>query len=237
MFRRRASPSEQAPKTLRPEISTRSIASRKNTAHISAALSPLPEAASLRLRSQPDSIAKTSMMMSAMFINAAILVMAAAVFHGTAHEDVADIGDAYQLLSPLLGTTLASALFAIALLCSGQNATLTGTLAGQIVMEGFINLRLRPWLRRLITRLVAIVPAITVVYLYGERGTGPLIILSQVILSMQLSFAVFPLVKFTSEKAKMGEFVNPRWLAWLAWSVAYLIAGLNVWLLAQIVRG
>ena len=120
--------------------------------------------------------------------------MAAATFHGTGHESVADIGDAYQLLSPLLGTTMASMLFAVALLCSGQNATLTGTLAGQIVMEGFINLRLRPWLRRLITRLIAIIPAVIVIAIYGERGTGPLLILSQVILSLQLPFAVFPLV-------------------------------------------
>src|SRR3954463_784590 len=131
-------------------------------------------------------------LMSALFINGAILVMAAAVFHGSGHEGVADIGDAYQLLSPLLGTKAASILFAVALLCSGQNATLTGTLAGQIVMEGFINLRLRPWLRRLITRLIAIVPAIIVVILYGERGSGALLILSQVILSLQLSFAVIP---------------------------------------------
>jgi len=172
-------------------------------------------------------------LMSALFINAAILVMAAATFHGTGHQDVADIGDAYQLLSPLLGTSLASALFAIALLCSGQNATLTGTLAGQIVMEGFLNLRLRPWLRRLITRLLAIVPAIIVIGLYGERGTGPLIILSQVVLSLQLPFAVFPLVAFTSDPHKMGGFVNPRWMKVLAWTVAVIIALLNVWLLYQ----
>src|SRR5437868_14630554 len=140
-------------------------------------------------------------LMSALFINAAILIMAAAVFHGTPHESVAEIGDAYQLPSPLLGTSLASVLFAIALLCSGQNATLTGTLAGQIVMEGFINLRLRPWLRRLITRVIAIVPAIIVVALYGQRGTGPLLIASQVVLSLQLPFAVFPLVIFTSDPA------------------------------------
>src|SRR5471032_1175119 len=138
-------------------------------------------------------------LMFALFINAAILVMAAATFHGTGHQDVAEIGDAYQLLSPLLGTTMASVLFAVALLCSGQNATLTGTLAGQIVMEGFINLRIRPWLRRLITRLIAIVPAVIVIAIYGDRGTGPLIILSQVILSLQLPFAVFPLVMFTSD--------------------------------------
>src|SRR6059036_2505874 len=157
-------------------------------------------------------------LMFALFINAAILVMSAAVFHGSGHEDVADIGDAYKLLSPLLGTTMASVLFAVALLCSGQNATLTGTLAGQIVMEGFINLRLRPWLRRLITRLLAIIPAVIVIALYGESGTGPLLILSQVVLSLQLPFAVFPLVKFTGEKAKMGPFVSPSWVKALAWS-------------------
>jgi manganese transport protein len=176
-------------------------------------------------------------LMFALFINAAILVMAAATFHGTGHQDVADIGDAYQLLSPLLGTTMASVLFAVALLCSGQNATLTGTLAGQIVMEGFINLRIRPWLRRLVTRLVAIVPAIIVIGLYGERGTGPLIILSQVVLSLQLPFAVFPLVMFTGDPHKMGPFVNPRWMQALAWSVAVIIALLNIWLLYQVATG
>jgi manganese transport protein len=176
-------------------------------------------------------------LMFALFINAAILVMAAAAFHGSGHEGVADIGDAYQLLSPLLGTKMASILFAVALLCSGQNATLTGTLAGQIVMEGFMNLRLRPWLRRLITRLIAIVPAIIVVWLYGERGTGQLIILSQVVLSLQLSFAVFPLVLFTSEPQKMGPFASPLWLKALAWSVAVVIAVLNAWLLWQTFAG
>jgi manganese transport protein len=172
-------------------------------------------------------------LMFALFINAAILVMSAAAFHGTGHQDVADIGDAYQLLSPLLGTTMASVLFAVALLCSGQNATLTGTLAGQIVMEGFINIRLRPWLRRLITRLIAIVPAVFVVAMYGERGTGALIVLSQVILSLQLPFAVFPLVKFTSDSAKMGQFANPAWVKYLAWAVAIIIALLNIWMLVQ----
>jgi len=172
-------------------------------------------------------------LMFALFINAAILVMAAAAFHGSGHESVADIGDAYQLLSPLLGTKMASILFAVALLCSGQNATLTGTLAGQIVMEGFINLRLRPWLRRLITRLIAIVPAVIVVALYGERGTGQLIILSQVVLSLQLSFAVFPLVIFTSEPQKMGPFASPWWLKAMAWPVAVAIALLNGYLLWQ----
>jgi manganese transport protein len=181
------------------------------------------------------SIDSAAALMSALFINAAILVMAAATFHGTGHQDVADIGDAYQLLSPLLGTGLASALFAIALLCSGQNATLTGTLAGQIVMEGFINLRLRPWLRRLMTRLLAIVPAIVVIALYGERGTGPLIILSQVVLSLQLPFAVFPLIVFTSDPAKMGPFVTPRWMRAAAWAVGVIIAVLNAWLIVQLV--
>ena len=172
-------------------------------------------------------------LMSALFINAAILIMAAATFHGTGYDEVADIGDAYKLLSPLLGTSLASTLFAVALLCSGQNATLTGTLAGQIVMEGFINIRIRPWLRRLVTRLIAIVPAVIVISIYGDKGSGPLIILSQVVLSLQLPFAVFPLVVFTSDRAKMGEFANPLWVKLLAWSVAVVIGGLNVWLLYQ----
>ncbi len=179
------------------------------------------------------SIDSSAALMFALFINAAILIMSAATFHGTGHQDVADIGDAYQLLSPLLGTGAASVLFAVALLCSGQNATLTGTLAGQIVMEGFLNLRVRPWLRRLITRLLAIIPAIIVVALYGERGTGTLLIASQVVLSLQLSFAVFPLVLFTCDRRKMGPFVAPRWLQVLAWSVAVIIAALNGWLLYQ----
>src|SRR6266576_288808 len=173
------------------------------------------------------SIDSSVALMSALFINAAILIMAAATFHGTGYDTVADIGDAYKLLSPLLGTTLASTLFAVALLCSGQNATLTGTLAGQIVMEGFINLRLRPWLRRLITRLIAIIPAIIVVWMYGERGTGQLLILSQVVLSLQLSFAVFPLVIFTSDPHKMGAFANSWWIKALAWAVAVIIGALN----------
>jgi manganese transport protein len=179
----------------------------------------------------------TVALMGALFINAAILVVAAAAFYRTGHHDVAEIQDAYKLLAPLLGTGLASTAFALALLASGQNSTLTGTLAGQITMEGFLDIRLRPWLRRLITRALAIAPAIVVVALYGQSGTAKLIILSQVVLSMQLSFATFPLVKFTSEKAKMGEFVNAPWLRWLAWAVAYLIAALNVWLLVQIVLG
>jgi len=176
-------------------------------------------------------IDSTVALMSALFLNGAILVMAAAVFHGTPHEDVADISDAYLLLAPLLGTQLASTLFAVALLFSGQNATLTGTLAGQIVMEGFLNIRLRPWLRRLITRLIAIVPALVTVALYGEHGTTALLILSQVILSLQLPFAVFPLVMFTGDRKKMGPLVAPRWMLALAWPVAVIIAALNVWML------
>jgi manganese transport protein len=167
----------------------------------------------------------------ALFINGAILVVAAATFHRAGYHGVAEIQDAYHLLTPLLGVTGASAVFALALLASGQNSTLTGTLAGQIVMEGFLNLRIRPWVRRLITRMVAVVPAAIVAIVYGESGTAKLLVLSQVILSMQLSFAVFPLVRFTSDRTKMGEFVNPRGLAALAYLIAFLIAGLNVWLL------
>ncbi len=169
----------------------------------------------------------------ALFINAAILIVAAATFHTSGNTEVAEIQDAYHLLTPLLGVTGASTVFALALLASGQNSTLTGTLAGQIVMEGFLDIRLRPWLRRLITRAIAIVPAVIVSVMFGESGTAKLLILSQVILSLQLSFAVFPLVQFTSERAKMGEFVNPRWLKVLAWTIAIVIASLNAWLLFQ----
>jgi len=173
----------------------------------------------------------------ALFINAAILIVAAATFHTTGHSGVAEIQDAYRLLTPLLGVAGASAVFAFALLASGQNSTLTGTLAGQIVMEGFLNIRIRPWLRRLITRLIAIVPAAITAIWFGASGTAQLLILSQVILSLQLSFAVFPLVNFTSDKAKMGEFVNPGWVKALAYTVAVVIASLNVWLLVQTFRG
>jgi manganese transport protein len=168
----------------------------------------------------------------ALFINAAILIVAAASFHTSGNQGVGEIQDAYKLLTPLLGAG-ASTVFALALLASGQNSTLTGTLAGQIVMEGFLNIRLRPWLRRLITRLIAIVPAVIVSILYGESGTAKLLIFSQVILSLQLSFAVFPLVMFTSDRAKMGEFVNPRWLKTLAYLIAFVIGSLNAWLLLQ----
>ena len=178
-------------------------------------------------------IDSTVALMSALFLNGAILVMAAATFHGTGNQHVADISDAYLLLAPLLGTQLASTLFAVALLFSGQNATLTGTLAGQIVMEGFLNIRLRPWLRRLITRLIAIIPALFTVAFYGERGTGALLILSQVVLSLQLPFAVFPLVMFVGSRKKMGPLVAPRWMLTLAWPTAVVIAALNVWMLWQ----
>ncbi|GAB2854773.1 Nramp family divalent metal transporter [Hymenobacter ruber] len=169
----------------------------------------------------------------AFFVNAAILVTAAAAFHGKGHEDVADIADAHKLLTPVLGAGAASALFAIALLASGQNSTLTGTLAGQIVMEGFLDLKLKPWVRRLITRLIAVIPALIVALLYGEKGTGQLLVLSQVILSFQLSFAVVPLVLFTSSKAKMGVFVNRPWVKIVAWVVSGIIIILNVFLLWQ----
>ncbi|HZQ91450.1 MAG TPA: Nramp family divalent metal transporter [Terriglobales bacterium] len=176
-------------------------------------------------------------LMLALFVNAAILIVSAAVFHRSGNHNVAEIQDAYKLLSPLLGVGGASFLFAVALLASGQNSTLTGTLAGQIVMEGFLNIRLKPWLRRLITRLIAIVPAVIVTAAYGESGTARLLILSQVVLSMQLSFAVFPLVMFTGDRRKMGEFTNPRWLKSLAWTTAIFIAALNGWLLVQSFRG
>ncbi|MGB7547969.1 MAG: Nramp family divalent metal transporter [Terracidiphilus sp.] len=173
----------------------------------------------------------------ALFVNAAILIVAAAVFHRSGRFDVAAIQDAYKLLSPMVGAASASTLFAIALLASGQNSSITGTLAGQIVMEGFIHIRLSPWLRRLITRSLAIIPTIIVVAITGERGTEKLLILSQVILSLQLSFAVIPLVMFTGSRERMGEFVNGRWLKGLSWFTAILIAGLNGWLLVLMFLG
>jgi manganese transport protein len=170
-------------------------------------------------------------LMFALFINAAILILAAAAFHWSGHQDVAEIQSAYQLLSPLMGVGLASIIFAVALLASGQNSTLTGTLAGQIVMEGFINVRMRPWLRRIITRAVAIVPAVFVIGLFGEGKTTQLLVGSQVVLSMQLGFAVWPLLRFTDEKAKMGPFANPRWMRILGWATAIIIIVLNLKLL------
>lgn len=178
-------------------------------------------------------IDSTASLFLAFFINAAILIVAAATFHTSGNEDIADIHDAYKMLEPLLGTSLASIAFAVALLASGQNSTLTGTLAGQIVMEGFLNIRLKPWLRRLITRLIAVIPALIVTLLYGEKGTSELLVLSQVILSMQLSFAVVPLVMFTGSKLKMGEFVNKPWLQIIVWIISIIIIGLNVYLLFE----
>jgi manganese transport protein len=176
-------------------------------------------------------IDSTFALMFAMFINAAILILSAAVFHWSGHKDVAEIQDAYRLLSPLIGVGAASMLFAVALLASGQNSTLTGTLAGQIVMEGFLNLRLKPWLRRLITRLIAIVPAVLVIGMFAEGKTTELLVASQVALSMQLGFAVWPLVRFTGERAKMGEFANRLWLKILGWTTAGIIILLNLKLL------
>ena len=176
-------------------------------------------------------IDSTVSLLFAFFINAAILIVAAATFHTTGHHEVADITVAYKLLDPILGATFASTVFAIALLASGQNSTLTGTLAGQIVMEGFLNIRLKPWVRRLITRAVAIIPAFIVTFLYGEQGIAKLLVLSQVILSMQLSFAVIPLVIFTGDREKMGIFVNRAPTKILVWFVAGIILSLNLYLL------
>jgi manganese transport protein len=167
----------------------------------------------------------------ALFINAGILILAASAFHFSGNQGVGEIQDAYKLLSPVLGAPLASTLFGIALLASGQSSTLTSTMAGQIVMEGFLDIRLSPWLRRLVTRLVAITPALVTIIIWGEDSTTNLLILSQVILSLQLSFAVVPLVLFTNDKRLMKEFVNPLWLTYLARSISVVIIGLNSWLL------
>jgi len=176
-------------------------------------------------------IDSTVALMFALFINGAILVLAASAFHWSGHQNVAEIQDAYKLLSPLLGISFASILFAVALLASGQNSTLTGTLAGQIVMEGFLNFRITPWVRRLLTRLIAIIPAVLVIGIFGEGKTTQLLVASQVVLSMQLGFAVWPLVRFTGEKAKMGEFANGLVVKILGWTTAIIIISLNVKLL------
>ena len=176
-------------------------------------------------------IDSTTALMCALFINAAILILSASAFHWSGHQDVAEIQDAYRLLSPALGVGMASTLFALALLASGQNSTITGTLAGQIVMEGFLNFRVRPWLRRLITRAIALVPAVCVIGIFGENRTTDLLVASQVALSMQLGFAVWPLMRFTGERAKMGVFVNPLWIKILGWACASIIILLNFKLL------
>jgi len=179
-------------------------------------------------------IDSSAALMFALFINGAILVLAASAFHWSGHQDVAEIQDAFKLLSPLLGVGVASALFAIALLASGQNSTLTGTLAGQIVMEGFLNFRIAPWLRRVITRGLAIIPAVLVIGIFGEGETTQLLIASQVVLSMQLGFAVWPLMRFTGEKKKMGEFTNGFWIKLFGWAITLIIITLNVKLLGDI---
>jgi manganese transport protein len=182
-------------------------------------------------------IDSTAALLFAFFINAAILIISAATFFGTAHSNVADISDAYKLLTPVLGAPFASTVFALALLASGQNSTLTGTMAGQIVMEGFLDLRLRPWVRRLLTRMVAIVPAVVVAIGWGEQGMGQLLVFSQVVLSMQLSFAIVPLVVFTSDRRKMGRFVNRPSVVILAWSITIVIVLLNAYLLKGLLLG
>ncbi|WP_277928869.1 Nramp family divalent metal transporter [Luteimonas aquatica] len=179
----------------------------------------------------------TVALMLALFVNAAILIMAAAVFHANGRTDVQEIEQAHELLSPMLGVGIASTLFAVALLASGANSTVTATLAGQIVMEGFLRLRLPDWARRLVTRGIAIVPVVVVTSLYGEQGTAKLLVFSQVLLSMQLPFAVIPLVRFVSDRGKMGALVTPRWLTRLAWAIALLIVGLNLKLLFDTFAG
>ena len=170
----------------------------------------------------------------ALFINASILILAASTFHVAGRTDVAEIQHAYELLTPMLGVGIASTVFAVALLASGQNSTITATLAGQIVMEGFLNIRLPAWQRRLITRLLAIVPAVIVASIYGVSGTAKLLVLSQVILSLQLPFAVVPLVKFTSDRKLMGRFANPAWLKAAAWTISATIIALNLKLLSSV---
>ncbi|BAI75115.1 metal ion transporter (plasmid) [Azospirillum sp. B510] len=179
----------------------------------------------------------TVALMLALFVNAAILILAASVFHGSGHTEVAEIGEAFELLSPLLGLGIASTLFAVALLASGLNSTVTATLAGQIVMEGFLRLRLPHWMRRLLTRGLAIIPVVVVTALYGESGTARLLVLSQVVLSLQLPFAVIPLVRFVTDRGKMGRFAVPGWIAGLSWAVAAVIVVLNLKLLYDTLSG
>ena len=173
----------------------------------------------------------------ALTINASILILAAATFHHAGQTDVAELDQAHAFLAPLLGSTLAPTLFGIALLCCGLNSTITATLAGQIVMEGFIQFKIAPWLRRMVTRMIAIVPAVGVTLWAGEKGTGQLLILSQVVLSLQLPFAVVPLVMFTASRAKMGEFTAPRWLTAIAMLIAAVIIALNAKLVFDFVTG
>ena len=195
-----------------------------------------PTSAAKREAIRFGTIDSTVALLGATFVNAAILILAAATFHHSGHQDVADIQGAYKLLSPLLGVGFAGTVFACGLLASGQNSTLTGTLAGQIVMQGFLDIQLRPWVSRLLTRSIAIVPAVIVIGLYGEDKTNDLLIASQVCLSLQLGFAAWPLMRFTSDRAKMGEFVNPLWIKILGWTVTLLIIALNVKLVFDAAR-
>ena len=171
----------------------------------------------------------------AFLVNSAILILAASVFHTAGRTDIAEIQDAHALLAPMLGAGIASTLFAVALLASGLNSTVTATLAGQIVMEGFLHLRLAPWLRRLITRGLAIIPALIVTYLYGERGTAELLILSQVVLSLQLPFAVIPLLWFVGDRRRLGKLAAPRWEMVVGWAAAILIVAINLKLIFDFV--
>jgi manganese transport protein len=173
----------------------------------------------------------------ALLINSAILIAAAAIFHASGNTEVAEIQDAYQLMTPLLGGTLAATLFAVALLMSGLNSTVTATLAGQVVMEGFLRFRLHPVLRRLVTRLIAIVPAVAVTWYYGTSGTAQLLILSQVVLSMQLPFAVIPLMLFASDRGRLGALVAPRWQLVLGWACAVVILALNLKVITDVILG
>ena len=182
-------------------------------------------------------IDSTAALMFALTINASILILAAATFNKAGRTDVAELAEAHTLLAPLLGLPIAPTLFGIALLCCGINSTVTATLAGQIVMEGFLDIKLAPWLRRLITRAIAVVPAAIVTIYFGESETARLLILTQVVLSLQLSFAVFPLVMFTASKGKMGELVAPRWLVGFSVLIAFVIAALNVKLLVDFITG
>jgi len=173
----------------------------------------------------------------AMLVNAAIMVLAASAFHGSGHQDVADIADAYRLIEPLVGSALAATLFGVALLASGQSSTFTGTIAGQIVMEGFLNLKIPCWQRRLITRVLALVPALAGVWWLGDDSIGKMLVLSQVVLSFQLPFAMWPLIRFTSDRALMGSFANGRALRVLAWALFAVISVANVWLVGVVLAG
>jgi manganese transport protein len=173
----------------------------------------------------------------ALFVNASILILAAATFFTTGHNEVAEIDQAYQLLAPLLGVGIASVLFAVALLASGQNSTITATLAGQIILEGFMNIKIKPWLRRLLTRSLAIIPAVIIAVMFQGSGLSRLLIFSQIVLSLQLPFAILPLVYLTSSKKHMGVFANKLWLKIVVGLIAAVIVGLNVWLIVRVFAG